>query len=272
MPNKFQRLAFIGGGNMGSALMSGLLASGKTKARDITVTDVRPETLRSLGQKFGVRVTADNRLAVRRNTVVVLCVKPQQMEFVLKEIRNDVTARHLIISIAAGIQTVFIEKVLGGKIPVIRVMPNTPALERAGALVYASGRYARINHETAAKAILSTVGEVRKARENQMDAVTALSGSGPAYVFFLAECLAEAGSSLKLSPDFAEALARQTIYGAGLMLKRAGEKPAVLRERVTSPGGTTAAALTVLQKRGLKKIIQLALAAAAKRSRQLSRS
>lgn len=266
-----KRVALIGGGNMGAALAGGLLASKRVRPSQIWITDVRRDALSSLKKKLGVRVGSDNLAAARKSAVLLLCVKPQQMADVLNGLRGAVTSRHLVISIAAGIRTGFIEKRLGARVPVIRVMPNTPALLRAGALVYCLGRSAKRSHENLAKEILETAGKVWKAsREDWLDAVTALSGSGPAYVFLLAECLEQAGRKLRLPPALAEALARRTIYGAGLMLDQNPEPAAVLRQRVTSPGGTTEAALKVLNRAGLTKIFENALKAATKRSRQLS--
>jgi pyrroline-5-carboxylate reductase len=266
------RLAFIGGGNMGAALASGLIASGAARARDIRVTDVRPEALRSLKKRLGVRVGTDNAEAVRASRVVVLCVKPQQMAGVLAGLAGAITSRHLVVSIAAGVRTDFIEKALGPGVPVVRVMPNTPALHRAGALVFCPGRRATRAHERLVRRLLGAAGAVWKTTESRMDAVTALSGSGPAYVFLLAECLASAGAKAGLPKDLAEALARQTVYGAGLMLSRSAEPAGTLRERVTSPGGTTAAALKVLKDGGLGRLFDRALAAAKRRSRELSRA
>jgi pyrroline-5-carboxylate reductase len=266
-----KRLVFIGGGNMGSALAAGLLASKAIQASRITVTDVRSDLLRSLKTKLGVNVSQDNAESVRHGDVILLCVKPQQMAEVLSALQSAITPRHLVISIAAGIRSGFIEKRLGARIPVIRVMPNTPALYGAGAMVYSLGRSAHKTHETLARRILSAGGPVWKAKSEQwMDAVTALSGSGPAYVFFLSECLERSARKLGLPAAFAEGLARQTIYGAGLMLNRDSEPAAQLRERVTSKGGTTEAALRILMKR-LPAIYSDALRAAAKRSRELSK-
>ncbi len=260
-------LAVLGAGNMGGALVRGLLSAKILRAPRMSVTDLDAGRRTAL-KKFGVRAGADNRAAVRNADVIVLCVKPQQMPGLLAELAG-VVKRALVISIAAGVRTERIEKALG-KVPVIRVMPNTPALLRAGALVYASGRYAGRRHETTARKILSALGLVWKVSEPQMDAVTALSGSGPAYVFYLAECLAAAGTVLGLAPDLAEALARQTVYGAGRMLAETSEPAAELRRRVTSPGGTTEAALRVLIRGGLGGIFRKALTAARQRSRALS--
>jgi pyrroline-5-carboxylate reductase len=265
-----KNLLFIGGGNMGAALAAGLIAARAVKPRQVRVTDVDKNRLSSLKRRLGVLTGTDNRAAAADADVLVLCVKPQQMPVVLAELKGALTPRQLTISIAAGVDTRTIEDGLGGKAPVVRTMPNTPALLQAGALVYCLGRFARPAHEKLARAVLAPAGRLWAAGESAMDAVTALSGSGPAYVFYLAECLARAGKDLGLKAELAEALARRTIYGAGLMLERTADSAAALRERVTSPGGTTAAALAVLRDRGLERIFQDALAAARKRSQELS--
>lgn len=264
------RIALIGGGNMGEALAAGLLASGRLKPAGIVVTDVRPERRSELKRRYRVAAVADNREAVRGARAIVLCVKPQQMADVLAELRGTVGPRQLVVSIAAGIRIDFIEKGLDGDVPVIRVMPNTPALLRAGALAYCSGRRAKKAHEALAASLLSAAGRVWKVREDQMDAVTALSGSGPAYVFHLAEAMAAAGAKLGLPAGLAEALARRTAYGAGLMLEKSAEPAGELRRKVTSPGGTTEAALRTLEEAGFMTIFERALSAACRRSRELS--
>ena len=200
----------------------------------------------------------------------LLAVKPQNMAEVLAGIKGSVSSSQVVISIAAGVRIERIEQALGEKVPVVRVMPNTPALAGAGAMVYCAGRHVNPAHEKTAKLLLGAVGKVWKVAEEWMDAVTALSGSGPAYVFNLAENMASAGLELGLPAELAESLARQTVFGAGLLLKQSLESPAALRERVTSPGGTTAAALEVLAEAGVPGIYKRALSAACRRSRELS--
>lgn len=263
------RLAILGAGNMGGALVGGLLSAKVLQPAQITVTDVDLARRAALKKKFGVRTEKDNRFAVSDADVVVVCVKPQHMSGVLDELAGKVGPKTLVISVAAGVRAERIEKILGN-VPVIRVMPNTPALLRAGALVFSLGRHAKARHEAMAKKILAALGRVWKVPETQMDAVTALSGSGPAYVFYLAECLAAAGVALGLAPTMAEALARQTVYGAGRMLAETVEPAGELRRRVTSPGGTTEAALKVLASRDLAGTFKMALSAASQRSKELS--
>lgn len=263
------RLAVLGAGNMGGAMVAGLLSGKVLRATQVTIADVDAARRGALQKKFGVRTEKNNRAAAQDADVLALCVKPQQMAPVLAELAGHVGPKTWVISVAAGVRTESIERVLG-KVPVVRVMPNTPALLRAGALVFSLGRYAGPRHEAVTKKLLTSLGRVWKVREDQMDAVTALSGSGPAYVFYLAECLASSGTKVGLDPAMAEALARQTVYGAGRMLAETVEPAAELRRRVTSPGGTTEAALKVLIESGLAKTFERALLAARQRSQELS--
>jgi pyrroline-5-carboxylate reductase len=249
--------AVIGGGHMGRALIGGWIRAKQVRAGDLHVAEPDPVRAGGLKKDFKVRTFADNRAAVENVSVVLLAVKPQVMAGVLDGLRGAVTPRQLVLSVAAGVRLETLEAALGVGVPVVRVMPNTPALAGAGAMVYCLGRSATAAHE-------------RTAPEDLMDAVTALSGSGPAYVFRLAEDLAAAGVFLGLPDDLAAALARQTVYGAGLLLRDSPESAATLRERVTSPGGTTAAALAVLAESGWSDVLQRALSAACRRSRELS--
>jgi pyrroline-5-carboxylate reductase len=255
---------------MGRALIGGWIRAKQARAGDLRVAEPDPARAGKLKKEFKVRTFTDNRAAVEGVSVILIAVKPQVMPQVLAGLKGAVTPRQLVLSVAAGVRLEVLEAALGSDVPVVRVMPNTPALTGAGAMVYCLGRRVTASHERTARKLLSAVGSVWKVPENLMDAVTALSGSGPAYVFRLAEDLAAAGIFLGLPPDFAEALARQTVYGAGLLLRESLESAAVLRERVTSPGGTTAAALAVLTEGGWSDIFQRALSAACRRSRELS--
>ncbi|MBK8872109.1 MAG: pyrroline-5-carboxylate reductase [Elusimicrobia bacterium] len=263
------RLGVVGAGNMGTALVAGIVSSKALAARSITVTDVDARKWALLGKKYAVRTAADNQAVARWAQALVLCVKPQQVPELLKEVGGLLSPDGWVMSVAAGIQTKQIEAVLG-RVGVVRVMPNTPALMGAGALVYCLGRHARRSQEIAAVTILSTLGKVWKTTESHMDAVTALSGSGPAYVFYLAECLVAAGTALGLPAPLADALARQTVWGAGRMLAESSDPAGELRRRVTSPGGTTEAALKVLTGRAMDTLFKDALAAACRRSKELS--
>ena len=266
-----QQLAFVGAGNMARAIIGGLVESG-VSARRIRVADALPEVAGGLARDFGVAVAHDNVAAVAGADVVVLAVKPQQMRSVSGEIRDAVAATNpLVLSIAAGITTNALRAWLGQDTAVIRSMPNTPALiGRGTAVLHASPRVTPAQRDAAA-AILAAVGTVHwVADETQLDAVTALSGSGPAYVFRLLECLEDAGAALGLPMDLARALALETVAGAAALASGSPEPAAVLRARVTSKGGTTERALAVLDEGGLHGLFERALAAAAERSRGLA--
>jgi pyrroline-5-carboxylate reductase len=266
-----KRLVVIGAGNMAEALVAGLVRRGCWKPSQIVVTDLRSRQRRRLARTYNVAASADNASAVRKADIVLLAVKPPQMHGVLSEIGPWLRKNQLVLSIAAGIPTRVIESFLGRGVPVIRIMPNTPALVGMGAAALARGRFAKAAHERLACGMMETVGTVVTLREKDMDAVTAVSGSGPAYVFYLAEAMKEAGVKLGLRPQVADALVRQTIRGAGELLAQSKEDPRMLRRRVTSPGGTTQAALNVMEKARLKAVVHQALQQASKRSRALSK-
>ena len=265
-----KRVAFIGCGNMGSALISGTLSSGLISKDKVLVTDIRPERLEYIREREGISITEKNREAVEKSDVIVLAVKPQVIGKVLSEIRDVVTGDKVIISIAAGITTGFIEEALGKEVPVVRVMPNTPCLVKTGASGISPGKYAGEEEETIAEEMFRGVGIVVKVPEQMLDAVTALSGSGPAYIFYIIESLIEAGMEMGLSEDDARKLVSQTVLGAARMFVETGESPQVLRAKVTSPGGTTEAALKYLEEKGFQKILIAAVKEAAKRSKELS--
>ena len=267
-----KKIVLVGGGNMGEALIAGLLSSGRWKPSQITVCDIRHNHLASLRRRYKVNVSTDNRLAVREAGIVLLAVKPQQMKQVLGDLSPILRPSQMVLSIAAGITTRYIEKCLARRVPVVRIVPNAPALVGQGMAAIVRGRSAKGSHEDAARGIMETVGKVVKVPESQMDAVTAVSGSGPAYVFYLAEAMRDAGIELGLPPRVSDQLVRQTIMGAGVLLAQSEEKTHRLRQRVTSPGGTTEAAINVMEKAKVRTIFSKALARAAERSRELSRA
>lgn len=267
-----QTIGFIGGGNMAQALLEGVLKAGLCKADDIWVSDVRPERLDQLKARYGIRTTMDNIELAQHADVVILSVKPQVMAEVLKPIAGTLKPDALVISIAAGITTATIRQTLGN-VQIVRVMPNTPALVGAGA----SGLYNAGATEENLKAALDICASVGQAivveNEDLIDAVTAVSGSGPAYFFLLMEAMINAGQTLGLSPQDCTTLVLQTARGAALLAQTAqqqGEDPAVLRQKVTSPGGTTQAALNVMNENGFGEIITKALTAARDRGRELA--
>jgi pyrroline-5-carboxylate reductase len=266
-----QRIAFVGGGNMATSLIGGLLARG-TAAADIVVADPDPSQRQRVQDRFGVATVAAATAAVADARTVVLAVKPQQMAEVSRSIAAQVQAtRALVISIAAGIRLRDLERWLGAGVPLVRTMPNRPALIGAGITALYASPAVSAESRQAAEAILAACGPtVWVPEEAQIDVVTAVSGSGPAYFFLLIECLEAAGIELGLDPATARTLAIETARGAGRMAAEASEPPAELRAQVTSKGGTTAAALEVLEAAGVRGIFAAAVAAGARRSTALA--
>ncbi|MBU4310847.1 pyrroline-5-carboxylate reductase [bacterium] len=266
-----KRIAFLGVGNMATALMRGIIEAGLTRPEDIVISDINKERLRVTSHELQVIVAKDNREAVKEADVIILAVKPNDMEGLLSEIKESLDSKKLIISIAAGITTSYIEKMLKKEVPVIRIMPNTPVAVKEGASAFSIGEYVSQEEEKIVKSIFGAVGKIVKVEENLMDAVTALSGSGPAYIFYIIASLIEAAISLGLNKKTATILAIQTVLGSAKLLQETGEEPAALKKKVTSKGGTTEAALLVLDEGKLKETLDKALKAAAKRSQELKR-
>ena len=265
------RIAFIGGGHMSSALVGGLRARGAAP-QHIIVSDPVPAQRARLQFDFGVRVTADNAEAVRDADLVVLAVKPQQMAEAAQGIAAELAARpRPVVSVAAGIRLANLRHWLGDGLPLVRAMPNRPALIGAGITAAYADPGVGPGERAAVEGVLSAAGAlVWLEDESQMDAVTALSGSGPAYFFLLIEALEDAGVMLGLPRATARQLAVHTALGSGRMAAEGTDPPATLREQVTSRGGTTAAALAVLEEAGLRATFGAALAAAARRSAELA--
>jgi pyrroline-5-carboxylate reductase len=266
---RVNKVVFIGAGNMTEALVKGLTVSGVCKASQILVTDVRPERLAFFENEFHVKGTGDNAAAVAGADVVVLAVKPQLMGEVLAGLKSSL-GKSLVVSIAAGISTAWIESKLGNGVRVVRVMPNTPALVRAGAAAICVGRWAMEEDLVVAETMMAAVGVVVRVTEKDMDAVTALSGSGPAYVFHLMEAMIEAARHAGLDDAVARKLIYATVSGSAKLAEATGIDPAELRQRVTSKGGTTAAALQVLEEKIVYHAYLEAIAAAHRRARELS--
>ncbi len=263
-------IAFIGGGNMARSLIGGLIADGCAAER-IWVSDPTPEHREALRAQFGVKTTEHNQEAVAHADAVVFAVKPQILRDVARGIGEAMQHRKpLAISIAAGVRLTDLERWLGGPVALVRTMPNTPALVRSGATALYAGAHVSAEQRRLAESILRAVGlTVWVADEAQLDAVTALSGSGPAYFFLVMEAMEQAGVALGLSPENARLLTLQTAFGAAKIALESAESPAELRERVTSPKGTTERAIGVLRDAGLEALFGQALAAAAERSREL---
>lgn len=263
-------VAVIGVGAMGEALVSGLLGAGWEPA-EVSLCVRRMDTADELAHQTGCRVFLDAVEAIEGSDVVVVAVKPRDVADVLEILAGEVTESQVVISLAAGVTTETYEAQLG-PVPVVRAMPNTPALVREGVTGLAPGRNAGADHLDVARAVLGAVGSVRIMEESLMDAVTAVSGTGPAYVFLLAEALTEAAMREGLPRDVAENFVHQTIRGAGHLLTETGKSPARLRHEVTSPGGTTAAAVHVLEEKGFRALVEDAVRAAAVRAQELGGS
>ncbi|MGY1855270.1 pyrroline-5-carboxylate reductase [Modestobacter sp. SYSU DS0290] len=263
-------LAIVGGGKIGEALLAGLVrrAGG---GDGIWVVERSPQRAAELTARYGVGAV-DLAEAAARARVLLLAVKPQDVDALLGLLAPHVTAdEHLVVSVAAGVPTARIESTLPAGTPVVRVMPNTPALVDAGMSVLSAGAHATEEHLDEAEALLAPVGQVRRVPEGQQDAVTALSGSGPAYFFFLVEAMIDAGILLGLPRSVAADLIVQTAYGSAVMLRDSGEHPVQLREAVTSPGGTTIAAIRELERHGVRAALIAAIEAAHRRSVELGR-
>jgi len=253
---------------MGETLLSGLLRSGR-QAGELLVAERRPDRAAELTERYGVQVLSNVDVAGKADTLA-LVVKPQDMGGLLDEIAPHVRPGTLVVSLAAGITTAFLEARLPAGTPVVRVMPNTPALVDEGMAAVSPGSHCNEEHLAEAEALLRSVGKVLRVPEHQQDAVTAVSGSGPAYIFFVVEAMIEAGVHLGLPRGTANELVVQTLVGAAKMLQETGEHPFVLRENVTSPAGTTAAAVRELEDHKVRAAFLTALEAARDRSRALA--
>jgi pyrroline-5-carboxylate reductase len=269
--NNIRRLAFIGGGNMAAALISGLTKRGMAAER-IVVADPSREQLDHLVAKFGISTAPDNPTAVSGSEVVVLAVKPQQMRAVVLGLQSSLgSPPPLVISIAAGIPHAALSRWLGTHVPVVRTMPNRPAFNGFGATgLYAPSAVGAANRALAEAIMAAVSATVWVEHESQMDTVTALSGSGPAYFFLFMEALEAAAHERGLPTEIAHKLTLETAFGAAQMARHSLEPLSVLREQVTSKGGTTAAALDVLDSAGLRAIVAHAVAAADRRSAELA--
>jgi len=262
------RVAIVGAGKMGETLLSGLLRAGKP-AGELLATVRRPDRAAQLQERYGIEVlpTPD---AAKTADVLVIAVKPQDMSALLDELAPHVPGNRLVVSMAAGITTAYIEGRLADGVPVVRVMSNTPALVDEAMSAISSGAHATAEHLARTEELLRPVGKTIRVPESQQDAVTALSGSGPAYFYFLVEAMIDAGILLGLPRTVAHDLIVQAAIGAAVMLRDSGEHPVKLREAVTSPGGTTISAIRELERHGVRAALLAALEAARDRSRELA--
>lgn len=260
-------IGFVGAGNMAEALVRGLIAAGTAPAQ-IVLSDSKPERLKALSDELGTQSAASNVDLARQSQVVVLAVKPQGLYPVLAEIGESLADR-LLISILAGVSTAALEQGVPRSTRVVRAMPNTPALIGQGATAICAGQQASEEDMNLAENLFRGAGLVTQIAEGQMDAVTGLSGSGPAYVFAMIEALADAGVAEGLPRPTALALATQTVLGAAQLVKETGEHPAALKDKVCSPGGTTIAGMKALEAGGVRAGLMATVAAAAARSKEL---
>jgi pyrroline-5-carboxylate reductase len=266
---KNKQVGILGAGNMGEALIHGLLYGHHCRPDQIFCSDVRPERLKALREKYGVKTTSHNTEVVKQSDILILSVKPQIMKQVVEEIAKHLDLSKLIISIAAGISLDAIESCARKDLKLIRVMPNICVSVREGASAIAGGKHAVKDDLMIAKTIFDSVGKSLFIEESLLDAVTGLSGSGPAYIFLIIDALADAGVKVGLSRNDALILASQTVLGAAKMLIETGEHPGKLKDMVTSPGGTAIAGLHTLEEGGLRTTLINAVEVATKRSKVL---
>lgn len=264
-----KRFAFVGAGNMAEALVRGLLASGSVAAHDITISNRRREKTDRNAERWGVRAAADNLACVRDADVVMLCVKPQVMRAVLEQVGREIRPDALVISVAAGVSAQSIEAYMAPGQRVVRSMPNTGAIVRQSATAIAPGTSATEHDLAVAREIFDQVGRTVTVEEHHLDAVTGLSGSGPAYIFLIIDALADASVKVGLSRDIGLELAAQTVLGSAQVLLQTGEHPGRLKDQVTSPGGTAIAGLHTLEAGGLRTTLINAVENATRRSREL---
>jgi pyrroline-5-carboxylate reductase len=264
-----RRIGLIGAGNMAAALARGLLASGVVSPDRVRASDVNENRLGELKRAHGIEVTADNRALASWADLLVLAVKPQVIDTALADLTGSVAANALVVSIAAGVPLAAIEARLPAQAHTVRAMPNTAAMALAGATAIAPGSHASAGDLAAAKALFEAVGRVVVVDEALLDAVTGLSGSGPAYVMMAIEALADGGVKMGLSREAALTLAAQTVYGSAKLQLETGEHPARLRDMVTSPGGTTIAGIHALEAGGLRTTLMNAVESATHRSKEL---
>ena len=269
---KGKKISFIGGGNMAEAMLRGFLKKKIISPKQILVSEPRKERTQFLSQKYRIRITSDNKVAAHSGAIVILAVKPQIMKEVAQEISGVVTTEQLIISIAAGISTSFIASQIGKDKRIVRAMPNTPSQIGEGAIALCGGGKSTQEDIRFARELFAAIGTTVIIPETHMDAVTGLSGSGPAYIFLIIEALTDGGVKMGLPRDVAQSLVLQTIIGSGKMILETGDHPSTLKDLVASPGGTTIAGLHVLEEKGIRGALINAVAAASERSRELSQA
>jgi pyrroline-5-carboxylate reductase len=266
---KRKKIGIIGLGNMGQAILRGLAGQAGACRRTLGGYDRDTAKARSAGRALGVSIYPSAMELAGSSDIIIIAVKPQNFGELARELSGNISGK-LVISVAAGIGTRHIEKTLGAKTRVVRVMPNTPALVGAGITAVCKGRYATASDLKAAEEVFSSVGDTVAMNERYFDLVTAISGSGPAYFFYLKEALIEAAVRMGMGKDVAKVLVSRTALGAAKLLIETGHEPGILRQRVTSKGGTTEEAIKVFDKAEFKRVVEKAVIAAARRSRELS--
>ena len=265
------KIAFLGAGNMAEALVAGILQAKLSEPDCVLATDISPARLKVIKDRYQIHVGSHNLDAVLWADIVIICVKPQVINDVLSNIQTGLSDKHLLISIAAGVPIKAIQAKIGQTIPLVRAMPNTPAVIQEGVTALAGCSALSLENLKVAQNIFESIGKVVVVDESLMDAVTGLSGSGPAYVYLVIEALIDGGVRVGLPRNVAHTLAVQTVLGAAKMVRETGEHPAVLKDRVTSPGGTTIAGLQQLEEGGLRATLIEAVEAATHRSSELGK-
>ncbi len=265
-----KRVAVLGAGKMGSILLQALLKEGLISAETTTATVAHAERARTVANKLNIKVGTDNAAAVRNAEIIFICVKPQVVVDVAKQIRSHVTSKQLIVSVAASVPTHLIEGGLKANVPVIRAMPNTPCVVEAGMTALCKGKYAGQKHVELACSLFNVFGRTVVVDEKHMDAVTGLSASGPAYIYIILESLAEAGVKVGLPRDIATLLAAQTALGAAKVVLETGDHPALLKDAVTTPAGCTIDGILELEEGKLRVTLIKAVVKAAQRAKELA--
>ncbi len=264
-------IGVIGAGHIGSAVIGGLIKAKLTSPKNIIASRRTQSNLTDLAKTFGIHITTDNRKVAKSSDIIVFAIKPMNSRDVLNEIKDSVTTSKVIISVMAGIKTSFINSVLGVECPVIRTMPNTPVLVDSGATAISKGTFASDEDLKIANTIFKSIGTVEVVPENLLDAVTGLSGSGPAYIYMVIEAMTDGGVKMGIPRQIAFRLAAQTVFGAAKLVNETVKHPAILKDEVTTPGGTAIAAVAELETRGLRTMLINAVSTATARSQELSK-
>ena len=264
-------IAILGIGNMGSALMKGIINAKLTPPKKIIACDIDLPRLQAIAAEWKIHIAADLGAAAEVSEILLLCVKPQTLASVLQTIKPVIRPDHLVISIVAGVRIEFIQQMLGTKLGIVRAMPNIAATVDEGAAALAYGEHVSAEQQEIAKSIFEAVGDAVVVPEDQLDAVTGLSGSGPAYIYMVIEALIDGGVKMGLSRDIATKLAIQTVLGSAKLAKTSRLHPAILRDQVTTPGGTTINAIHELESHGLRAMLINAVVTATERSKELSK-